>query len=117
MKPPFFWLGRSRLNGMTTPPYPEVTLDTFGFPVGAKWAAWPAVVWHQLPILESKMHITRKVLEGISFNLVVLHSFACHCMLLYGNTLYHYWLRYLARHLSTLSTYIVCLYEKLYPLQ
>ena len=49
MKPPFFWLGRSRLNGMTTPPYPEVTLDTFGFPVGARLAARRAVLWPQLP--------------------------------------------------------------------
>ena len=49
MKPPFFRLGRSRLNGMTTPPYPEVTLDTFGFPVGARLAARRAVLWPQLP--------------------------------------------------------------------
>ena len=47
MKPPFFWLGRSRLNGMTTPPYPEVTLDTFGFPVGAHLATRRAVLWPQ----------------------------------------------------------------------
>ena len=44
-----FWLGRSRLNGMTTPPYPEVTLDTFGFPLGARLAARRAVLWPQLP--------------------------------------------------------------------
>ena len=44
-----FWLGRSRLNGMTTPPYPEVTLDTFGFPVGARLATRRAVLWPQLP--------------------------------------------------------------------
>ena len=49
MKPPFFWLGRSRLNGMTTPPYPEVTLDTFGFPVGACLAARRADLWPPLP--------------------------------------------------------------------
>ena len=49
MKPPFLWLGRSRLNGMTTPPYPEVTLDTFGFPVGARLATRRAVLWPQLP--------------------------------------------------------------------
>ena len=34
---------------MTTPPYPEVTLDTFGFPVGARLAARRAVLWPQLP--------------------------------------------------------------------
>ena len=49
MKPPFSWLGRSRLNGTTTPPYPEVTLDTFGFPVGARLAARRGVLWPQLP--------------------------------------------------------------------
>ena len=49
MKPPFFQLGRSRLNGIISPPYPEVTLDTFGFPVGGRLAAWRAVSWPQLP--------------------------------------------------------------------
>ena len=45
MKPPFFRLGRSRLNGIISPLYPEVTLDTFGFPVGGRLAAWRAVLW------------------------------------------------------------------------
>ena len=49
MKPPFLWLGRSQLNGMTTPPYPEVTLDTFGFPVGGRLATRRAVLWPRLP--------------------------------------------------------------------
>ena len=49
MKPPFFRLGRSRLNGIISPPYPEVTLDTFGFPVGGRLAAWRAVSWPRLP--------------------------------------------------------------------
>ena len=49
MKPPFLWLGRSRLNVMTTPPYPEGTLDTFGFLVGGGLATWQAVSWPQLP--------------------------------------------------------------------
>jgi len=48
MKPPFFRLGRSRLNGIISPPYPEVTLDTFGFPVGGRLAAWRAVSWPRL---------------------------------------------------------------------
>ena len=43
MKPPFFQLKRSRLNGIISPPYPEVTLDTFGFPVGGRLAARRAV--------------------------------------------------------------------------
>ena len=49
MKPPFFWLGRSRLNGMTTPPYPEGTLDTFGFLVGGRLATRRTVSWPLLP--------------------------------------------------------------------
>ena len=49
MKPPFLWLGRSLLNGMTTPPYPEGTLDTFGFLVGGRLATRRAVSWPRLP--------------------------------------------------------------------
>ena len=45
----FFGLRRIRLNGIITSPCPEVTLDTFGFPVGARSAARRAVFWHQLP--------------------------------------------------------------------
>ena len=33
MKPPFFWLGQTQLNRIISPPYPEVTLDNFCFPV------------------------------------------------------------------------------------
>ena len=46
---PFFGLRRTRLNGIITSPCPEVTLDTFGFPVGARSAARRAVFWHRLP--------------------------------------------------------------------
>ena len=49
MKPPFFRLGWSRLNGIISPPYPEVTLDTFSFLVGGRLAAWRAVSWPRLP--------------------------------------------------------------------
>ena len=49
MKPPFFRLGRSRLNGIISPPYPEVTLDIFGFLVDGLLAAWRAVSWPRLP--------------------------------------------------------------------
>ena len=49
MKPPFFQLKRPRLNGIISPPYPEVTLDTFSFPVGGRLAAWRAVSWPRLP--------------------------------------------------------------------
>ena len=45
----FLWLGRSRLNGMTTPPYPEGTLDTLGFLLGGRLAIRQAVSWPRLP--------------------------------------------------------------------
>ena len=43
MKPPFFWLGWTQLNWIISPPYPEVTLDNFGFLVGDNLAAQRAV--------------------------------------------------------------------------
>ena len=49
MKPPFFRVVRTRLNGIISPPYPEATLDNFGFPVGGRLAARRAVSWHLLP--------------------------------------------------------------------
>ena len=49
MKPPFFQLKRPRLNGIISPPYPEVTLDTFSFPVGGRLAGWRPVSWPRLP--------------------------------------------------------------------
>ena len=42
-KPPFFWVVRTRLNGIISPPSPEATLDNFGFPVGGRLAARRAV--------------------------------------------------------------------------
>ena len=42
IKPPFFRLRRTWLDWITTSPYPEVTLDTFGFPIGGRLAAWQA---------------------------------------------------------------------------
>ena len=44
-KPPFFRVVRTRLNGIISPPYPEATLDNFGFPVGGRLAARRAVFW------------------------------------------------------------------------
>ena len=40
---PIFWLGRTRLNGIISPPYPEVTLDNFDFPVDGRLASRRAV--------------------------------------------------------------------------
>ena len=45
MKPPFFWLRQTQLNWIISPPYPEVTLDNFGFLVGGRLAAGQAVFW------------------------------------------------------------------------
>ena len=51
MKPPFFRLRRTRLNGIIRPPYPDVSLDNFGFPVGGCLAARRAVFWPPVRIL------------------------------------------------------------------
>ena len=52
MKPPFFQLKRPRLNGIISPPYPEVTLDTFRFLVSGRLAAWWDVFWPPGQILD-----------------------------------------------------------------
>ena len=39
----FFGVRKIRLNGIISPPYPEVTLDNFGFLVGNCLAAWWAI--------------------------------------------------------------------------
>ena len=49
LKTHFFGFRQTRLNGIISSSYPEVTLDTFGFPVGARLAARRAVLWPQLP--------------------------------------------------------------------
>ena len=46
---PFCGLRRTRLKEIITSLCPEVTLDTFGFPVVARSAARQAVFWHRLP--------------------------------------------------------------------
>ena len=46
---PIFWLRRMQLNWIICPPYPEVTLDNFGFLVGGCLAAWQAVSCPRLP--------------------------------------------------------------------
>ena len=45
----FFGLWQPRLNEIISSPCPQVTLDTFGFLVGARWAARRAVFWPRLP--------------------------------------------------------------------
>ena len=49
LKTHFFGFRQTRLNGIISSSYPEVTLDTFGFPVGARLAARRAVFWPRLP--------------------------------------------------------------------
>ena len=45
LKTHFFGFRQTRLDGIISSSYPEVTLDTFGFPVGARSAARRAVFW------------------------------------------------------------------------
>ena len=49
LKTHFFGFRQTRLSGIISSSYPEVTLDTFGFPVGACLAARRAVFWPRLP--------------------------------------------------------------------
>ena len=51
---PIFGVRRIRPNGILTPPYPEVTLDNFSFPVGGRSAARRAVFWPPGRILAQK---------------------------------------------------------------
>ena len=118
----FFGFRQTWLNGTISFPCPEVTLDTFGFPVGAYSAVRQAVVWPQLPkitIFGPKMHIIplyriasygtawNWILSyGIALYLIVLHWY---CMVLHGIAWYCIVPLlasarglYLARHLSTL---------------
>ena len=44
----FFGLRQTRLNGIISCPYPQVTLDAFCFLVGVHSAAQQAVFWHPL---------------------------------------------------------------------
>ena len=44
----FFGLKQTRLNGIISSPYPQVTLDAFCFLVGVRSAAQQAVFWHPL---------------------------------------------------------------------
>ena len=48
---PIFGVRRIRPNGILSPPYPEVTLDNFSFPVGGRLAAPCAVFWPPSQIL------------------------------------------------------------------
>ena len=58
LKTHFFGFRQTRLSGIISSSYPEVTLDTFGFPVGARSAARRAVFlapiaqidpfWHEI---------------------------------------------------------------------
>ena len=45
----FLGLKQTRLNGIISSPYPQVTLDTFGFPVDVRSAVQQAVFWPRLP--------------------------------------------------------------------
>ena len=45
----FFGFRQIRLNGIISSPYPQVTLDTFGFSVDVRSAVQQAVFWPRLP--------------------------------------------------------------------
>merc|ERR1711902_420415 len=51
---PIFGVRRIRPNGILSPPYPEITLDNFSFPVGGRIAARRDVFWPPDRILARK---------------------------------------------------------------
>ena len=62
ISPLFFGVRRIRSNGILSPPYPEVTLDNFSFPVGGRSAARRAVFRHRWPKMAifGDSHLRRK---------------------------------------------------------
>ena len=52
---PIIWVRRIWLNGIISPPYPEMTLDNFGFPVRGPLVALRAVFWNPGWILKKIM--------------------------------------------------------------
>ena len=44
-----FWVRQIQLNGIISPLYPKVTLDTFGFLENTHLAGWRVVLWPWLP--------------------------------------------------------------------
>ena len=55
---PLFHLRWTLLNGIITSTCPEVTLDTFGFPVGDRSAARRVIFWHRWPFLSQKCYFS-----------------------------------------------------------
>ena len=72
MKPPFFGVRRTRLNGIISPPYPVVTLDNFGFLVGGRLAARRAVFLPPGPILARKSVFCYRTLDFVNGPFVTL---------------------------------------------
>ena len=66
-KPPFFRVVRTRLNGIISPPYPEATLDNFGFPVGGRLAARRAVFRPPGRILAISGHSPVSIISTLNF--------------------------------------------------
>ena len=58
---------RTRLNGIISPPYPEATLDNFGFPVGGRLAARRAVFRPPGRILAISGHSPVTIISTLNF--------------------------------------------------
>ena len=79
---PLFHLRRTRHNGIITSPCPEVTLDTFAFPICAHSATRRAVFWHRLPkmaLLGAKIPFWSEMYHMLSYS-IVRSCIAFHCI-------------------------------------
>ena len=109
---PLFHLRWTLLNGIITSTCPEVTLDAFGFPLGAHSTARRAIFWHRLPkmalfwannaLFWSEMYhmLSYSIVGywtafycikwyilfpyGIAWCCIVLHCIALYCIVSYG---------------------------------
>ena len=112
-----FGLRQTRLNGIITSPYPEVTLDTFGFLIGAHSADRQAVVCRKLKILGQKcilLHCIswhRMILHGIELYLMVLHCILWYCIVSYGIALVLYGISLYCMVLQDVALYCTVLYK------
>ena len=81
----FFGLRRTWLNEIITSTYPEVTLDTFCFSVGAHSAARQAVVWPQL--LKITISGAKNAYYAIASHDIVLYCTELNCIIWYCTVL------------------------------
>ena len=81
-----FGLRQTQLNGIISSPYPQVTLDAFGFPVDARLFARQAVFWHRLPKMDLFGANNARFWSEMCcmlFSSIVWYCIAFHCIVWY----------------------------------